>query len=55
LSKAKPHHPGILLVFLYNNPNKDMSNQEIIGAISNLEFTQVALEDQAHSLANYRY
>ncbi len=53
--KAKHHHPGILLVFLYNNQNKDMSVAEIIKAISNLESTKIPLADTTHSLVNYRY
>ena len=53
--KAKQHHPGILLVFLYNNPNKDMSVAEIINAITNLETTKIPLADTTHSLVHYRY
>jgi predicted nuclease of predicted toxin-antitoxin system len=36
---ANEHHPGLLLVFQYNNPNKDMSVSEIIKAIANFEAT----------------
>lgn len=52
---AGQHHPGILLVFLYNNPNKDMSVSEIIKAITNFEATGVPMADRYISLAQYRY
>jgi predicted nuclease of predicted toxin-antitoxin system len=52
---AKEHHPGVLLVFLYNNPNKDMSVPEIIKAIANFEATGAPIEDTTVSLAQYRY
>lgn len=49
------HHPGVLLVFLYNNPNKDMSVPEIIKAIANFEATGAPIQDTYVSLAQYRY
>lgn len=52
---TKKHHPGILLVFLYNNPNKDMSVLEIVKAIANLEATEAPIVDACVSLAHYRY
>ena len=52
---AKEHHPGVLLVFQYNNPNKDMSVPEIIEAIANFEATGAPIEDTYVSLAQYRY
>jgi len=52
---AQEHHPGVLLVFLYNNPNKDMSVPEIIKAIANFEETGAPIEDTYVSLAQYRY
>lgn len=48
-------HPGFLLVFQYNNPQKDLSYDEIVAAISNLEASQVKLDCACHSLNRYRY
>jgi predicted nuclease of predicted toxin-antitoxin system len=52
---ANAHHPGVLLVFQYNNPNKDMSVPELIQAIANFEATGAPIEDNTVSLALYRY
>lgn len=49
------HHPGILLVFLYNNPHKDMSVADIIKALANLEESGLELPDQAVSVNRYNY
>jgi len=48
-------HPGVFLVFLQNNPNRDMSYDEIVKAIENLEATQLPLANTYHSLNNYDY
>lgn len=53
--KAAVHHPGVLLVFLYNNPNKDMSIAEIVLAIANFEDTMAPITDSVVSLVQYRY
>lgn len=37
LHKAGPPHPGILGVYQYNNPDKDMRYADIVQAIANLE------------------
>ena len=37
LHKAGPSHPGILGIFQYNNPDKDMSYPDIVAAIANLQ------------------
>lgn len=52
---AGEHHPGVLLVFLYNNPNKDMSVAEIIKVIANFEATSALIADTTVSLVQYRY
>lgn len=52
---AGAHHPGILLVFQYNNPNKDMTIVEIVEAISNFEATEALITDTCISLVKYRY
>lgn len=49
------HHPGLLLIYLYNDPNRDMSIQEIIAAIANLEETGLLLPDRAIPLNKYNY
>lgn len=36
LHRSGPPHPGILGVFQYNNPEKDMSYADIVQAIANL-------------------
>lgn len=38
---AGGHHPGVLLVFLYNNDDNDMSVPEIIRATANVEVTGI--------------
>lgn len=53
--EAAAHHPGVLLVFLYNNPNKDMSITEIVHAIANFEATKAPIADSVVSLVQYRY
>jgi predicted nuclease of predicted toxin-antitoxin system len=52
---AKEHHPGVLLVFQYNNPNKDMSVADIIKAIANFEATGAPIQNTHISLARYKY
>lgn len=37
LHRAGPAHPGILGVFQYNNPEKDLRYADIVQAIANLE------------------
>jgi len=48
-------HPGVFLVFLQNNPNRDMTYDRIVQAIVNLEQTQVPLPNTYHSLNQYDY
>lgn len=48
-------HPGVLLVYLYNSPSKDMTRDDIVQAIANLENTGVSLENTSHSLNKYKY
>lgn len=49
------HHPGVFMVFLQNDPNRDMSYDCIVKAIANLESTQLPLADSCHSLNLYDY
>ncbi len=52
---TKNLYPGILLVYRYNNPNKDMSNEQIVTAISNLEKTSAVISNNCHSLNFYNW
>lgn len=52
---AQKSYPGILLVYRYNNPNKDMSNEQIVMAVSNLEKTSITIANNYHSLNRYNY
>jgi hypothetical protein len=53
--QANESHPGVLLVFLYNDRGKDLSVADIVRAIANLEATGLVLNDRWVSLANYNY
>jgi predicted nuclease of predicted toxin-antitoxin system len=48
-------HPGVLLVYRYNDPAKEMTHDDIIKAISNLESAKVPLENNCHALNYYQY
>lgn len=48
-------HFGILLVYQENDPLRDMSADEIVNAISNLERTGIDLRGQTIALNHYRY
>lgn len=48
-------HPGILLVYRYNVPSKELSHMDIIKAIANLEGTGIPLANAYHSLNAYKY
>ncbi len=52
-------HPGLLLLYQYNDPNRDMSYDEIVKAIVNLELvvttTDLKLLNGHHSLNSYNY
>lgn len=47
-------HPGLFLVYLRNMPT-DMTYDQIVKAIENLEKTGVPRENAHHSLVNYNY
>lgn len=51
----KEAHPGVLLVYRYNVPAKEMTYDDIIKAIANLETTGVPLASACHSLNAYKY
>src|SRR5207302_554368 len=54
-----PNHAGILAVYRDNDPARDMSDAEIVNAISNLEAaTQTGgepIQGRFHSLNDWRY
>ncbi len=53
------HHEGILLIYVKNDPEKDMSYDEIVQAVENVEKAvsakELDLRDLALSLSYYRY
>ncbi|MBX9879395.1 MAG: hypothetical protein K2Y22_13120 [Candidatus Obscuribacterales bacterium] len=53
--KSGKQHSGILLVYEYNNPIKDMSYEDIFTAINNLEKTKLNLRNQVIPLNSYKY
>lgn len=50
-----PIHPGILVVYHESQFSKNMSYQDIIRAINNLESSQIPLINQFISLNYWRY
>lgn len=48
-------HPGILLVYRYNVPPKELSHDDIVKAIGNLQATVLSLENSCHKLNDYKY
>lgn len=55
LTKGGTRHPGVLLVYRYNVPDKEMSHEDIVKAIANLEATGIPLDGACHSLNAYKY
>ena len=55
LHAAMPQHPGILVVYLDNDPTRDMSGAEIAKAIANLEAAGVELRNTFQPLNAWRY
>lgn len=48
-------HPGILLVYRHNDLSKEMSSDQIVKAIANLEGTVFDLKNGCHKLNDYNY
>ncbi len=48
-------HPGVLVVYRYNVPAKEMSHDEIVKAMANLEETDLELKNRCHKLNDYKY
>lgn len=55
LSKKRGEHPGIFLVYRYNVRAREMSQDDIIKAISNLIDTGIEIANSCHSLNEYNY
>jgi len=55
LHQANANHPGILGVYQDNDPLKNMSFQNVVRAIANLEAAGVPLTNQFISLNQWNY
>lgn len=55
LHEANPLHPGILAVYQNENYAKDLSRQEIVKAIANLEAARIPLTNQFMALNHWNY
>jgi predicted nuclease of predicted toxin-antitoxin system len=53
--KKSGSHPGILLVYRHNDLPKEMSSDQIVKAIANLEATGLDLKNCCHKLNDYDY
>ncbi|MBX9878876.1 MAG: DUF5615 family PIN-like protein [Candidatus Obscuribacterales bacterium] len=51
----KRSHPGVLLIYLQNNPKRDLGYKQIVQAIANLEASKIPLASALHSLVAYNY
>jgi len=47
-------HPGLLVVRLDNDPNRDMKDRDIVRAIANLEQAGVPVANEFHILNHWR-
>lgn len=55
LHEANPNHLGVLAVYKDAEPSKDMSFQEIVKAIANLETANIPLTNQFIALNHWNY
>lgn len=55
LHQANSVHPGILAVYQGSDPSKNMSYQEIVKAIANLELVDYSLNNQFVILNQWKY
>ena len=55
LHQENPNHPGILAIYHNDNYSKDMSRQEIVRAIANIEAANIPLVNQFISLNQWNY
>ena len=55
LHDTNPNHSGIFVIYENDNSFKDMSRQEIVRAITNLEAAKIPLANQFISLNHWNY
>jgi predicted nuclease of predicted toxin-antitoxin system len=55
LHETNPNHSGIFVIYENDNSFKDMSRQEIVKAIFNLEAANISLVNQFISLNQWKY
>ncbi len=55
LHQRKSSHPGILAIYQYNDPSKEMSRKDIVKAISNIETAGSPVANQFTSLNFWNY
>src|SRR5262249_38428901 len=51
---ARGHHPGLLLVYLENDPTRDMTPRSIAVAIARIEAATIPLVDHVYVLNHWR-
>ena len=54
-TRQRSNHSGVLLVYQYEDTAKNMSYQQIVLAIRNLEASEVPLSNTCHTLNRYNY
>ena len=55
LHQENSEHPGILAVYQNNDRSKDMSREEVVKAIANIETAKIELTNQFISLNQWNY
>jgi hypothetical protein len=55
LHEADRDHAGALVIYQDNDPGRDMTHMEIVGAIANLERAAIPLAGEIHILNRWRY
>lgn len=55
LHQQNSSHPGILVIYQYNDRSKDMSDKDIVKAISNMETAGSPVENQFTSVNIWNY
>lgn len=54
LHREQSQHPGIIAIYQENNPHRDMSYDQIVNALSNLEASSAPIENAFHVLNAWR-
>jgi len=55
LLSRDPAHPGVLAIYLDNDPTRDMTHRDVVRAIANLEATGVTIAGGFWPLNSYRW